>query len=193
MNKVFENPEKTSFLAEGIFPNISLLEQCVLDIEGKLEERLPIFVYGRQCYQKRNIGFFSNTSIGYKYSQQTVLSKPLSSGLLELLTYINTLFSSDFNGILVNEYMTGEDYISAHSDDEFGVDPVGVVAISYGHPRKFRIRNKMTTEKVFEIPTAHCGILHMGGDFQNIYTHEIPVEKRIREKRISFTFRKHLR
>jgi alkylated DNA repair dioxygenase AlkB len=193
MNKVFENPEKTAFLAEGIFTNIPLLEQCVLDIEGKLEERLPIFIYGRQCYQKRNIGFFSNESIGYNYSRQTVLSKQLSSCLFELITYINTLFSADFNGILVNEYMTGDDYISAHSDDEDGLDPVGVVAISYGEPRKFRIRDKQTKQIVFEIPTAHCGILHMGGDFQNYYTHEIPVEKRIREKRISFTFRKHLR
>ena len=193
METIFENSEKTAFLAQGIFPNIPLLEQCVLDIQGKLEERLPIIIYGRQCYQKRNIGFFSNTSIGYNYSRQTVLSTPLSCGLSELLEYVNTIFNADFNGILVNEYISGEDYISAHSDDETGLDQIGVVAISYGYPRKFRIRNKYNKQIVFEIPTTHCGILHMGGDFQNNYTHEIPVEKRIREKRISFTFRKHIR
>ena len=34
-------------------------------------------------------------------------------------------------------------------------------------------------------------ILHMGGDFQKEFTHEIPVQKRITGSRISFTFRYH--
>ena len=39
--------------------------------------------------------------------------------------------------------------------------------------------------------TTHCSILHMGGDFQKLYTHEIPIQKKNKEPRISFTFRKH--
>ena len=31
----------------------------------------------------------------------------------------------------------------------------------------------------------------MGGNFQKLYTHEIPIQKKIKEYRISFTFRKH--
>jgi len=31
----------------------------------------------------------------------------------------------------------------------------------------------------------------MGGNFQKLYTHEIPIQKKIKESRISFTFRKH--
>jgi len=31
----------------------------------------------------------------------------------------------------------------------------------------------------------------MGGDFQNVYTHEIPVQKKVKDGRISFSFRKH--
>ena len=33
----------------------------------------------------------------------------------------------------------------------------------------------------------------MAGDFQKEFTHEIPAEKKIKEGRISFTFRKHLK
>jgi len=31
----------------------------------------------------------------------------------------------------------------------------------------------------------------MGGDFQKEFLHEIPVQKKIKEPRFSFTFRKH--
>ena len=31
----------------------------------------------------------------------------------------------------------------------------------------------------------------MGGKFQEEFTHEVPIEKKITDERISFTFRKH--
>jgi hypothetical protein len=37
----------------------------------------------------------------------------------------------------------------------------------------------------------HLGIL-MKDDFQKLFTHEIPIQKKIKTGRISFTFRKHL-
>ncbi len=111
-------------------------------------------------------------------------SKPLSKCLADLLETTNEIFNTEFNGILVNKYMDGNDYIGAHSDDESGLDSVGVVSISYGAERIFRIRDKINKNILFEDNTTHCGILHMGGNFQSLYTHEIP--------RISFTFRKHI-
>ena len=39
--------------------------------------------------------------------------------------------------------------------------------------------------------TKSYEIIHMGGNFQKEFTHEIPIEKKIKEKRISFTFRYH--
>jgi alkylated DNA repair dioxygenase AlkB len=118
-------------------------------------------------------------------------SKPLSQSMSELLLVINMVVGAKFNGILVNKYIDGNDYISAHSDDETGLDSVGVISISYGSERKFRIRNKETKEIMCDESTTHCSILHMGGDFQKLYTHEIPIQKKIKEPRISFTFRKH--
>ena len=191
MERVFQNTDGTAFLDKGNFINKELLENCIRDIEPQLEERPEIVIFGRKCKQQRNVGFFSNESIGYKYSKKMMDSKPLSESMSELLDIINVLIGAEFNGILVNKYMDGNDYISAHSDDETGLDSVGVVSISYGSERKFRIRNKETKEIMWDELTTHCSILHMGGNFQELYTHEIPIQKKIKEPRISFTFRKH--
>ena len=191
MKRVFQNIEGTAFLDKGNFINKELLEKCIIDIEPQLEERPEIIIFGKICKQQRNVGFFSNESIGYKYSNKMMESKPLSQSMSELLHIVNKDTCAEFNGILVNKYMDGNDYISAHSDDETGLDSVGVVSISYGSERIFRIRNKETKEIMCDESTTHCSILHMGGDFQKLYTHEIPIQKKIKEPRISFTFRKH--
>ena len=139
-----------------------------------------------------NLVFFSNESEGYRYSNQLSKSKMMTPSLIELLSEINNIFKTNYNGILVNKYKTGEDYISAHSDDERNLDNSGVVAISYGAPRKFRIRDKKTKKIVKDILLSSYSLLQMGGKFQQEFTHEIPIEKKVKEERISFTFRKHI-
>ncbi len=191
MKRIFQNIDGTAFLDKGNFINKELLENCIIDIEPQLEERPEIIMFGKKCKQHRNVGFFSNESIGYKYSKKMMNSKPLSKFMSELLHIVNKETCAEFNGILVNKYMNGNDYISAHSDDVTGLDSFGVVSISYGSERIFRIRNKETKEIVCDELTTHCSILNMGGNFQKLYTHEIPIQKKIKEPRVSFTFRKH--
>lgn len=170
-----------------------LLLECIEEIKGKLDEKPPVIVFGKPAVQHRNIGFFSNESIGYHYAGQLAASKPMTNALIELLNLINIEFKTDFNGILINEYPDGEHYIGKHSDDESALSNAGVVCISYGASRKFRIRDKSTNQIVMDIPTTSKEIWVMGGDFQKEFTHEVPVEKKIKDKRISFTFRKHLK
>ena len=55
-----------------------LLSECVKEIKGKLDEKPPIIVFGKPATQHRNIGFFSNESIGYHYAGQLAASKPAS-------------------------------------------------------------------------------------------------------------------
>lgn len=172
---------------------IELVKECILLCNNELQINPEIIVYGKTCYQHRSIGFYSNESIGYKYSNKLMPSLPLHSCLAKLLDYINTKFNYNFNGILINKYLNGEDYISKHSDDEIGLDKtVGVVAISFGAIRKFRIRNKLTNKIEIDIPTDPSKIIQMAGNFQSEFTHEIPIEKKIKEPRYSFTFRRHL-
>ena len=170
-----------------------LLLECIDEIKGKLDKKPPVIIFGKPALQHRNIGFFSNESIGYHYARQLAASKPMTKALIELLNLINIELNTDFNGILINEYPDGEHYIGKHSDDESALSNAGVVCISYGASRKFRIRDKLTNQIIMDIPTTSKEIWVMGGDFQKEFTHEIPIEKKIKDKRISFTFRKHLK
>jgi alkylated DNA repair dioxygenase AlkB len=115
----------------------------------------------------------------------------LSPNLAKLLAIINEKTNSNFNGILVNQYENGNNSIGAHSDDESGLGTNGVVGISYGAERKFRIRSKTEKGIYKDIIMKNGMVIHMGGEFQKEFTHEIPVEKRVNEERISFTFRYH--
>lgn len=191
MERVFQNIDNTAFLDKGSFINKELLEKCIIDIEPQLELKPEIIIFGKKCKQQRNIGFFSDKFKGYKYSNKMMESKPLTKSISELLDIVNNELGTQFNGILVNKYMDGNDYISAHCDDETGIDLIGVISISYGAERIFRIRKKDTKQIIYDTLTTHCSILHMGGNFQKLYTHEIPIQKKIKEPRISFTFRKH--
>lgn len=155
----------------------------------------PIKIFGKVCHQRRDIAFYSNSSIGYKYSGTMMPSLPLTGikMLEELLVKVNTDLGTDFNGILVNRYRNGQKYISAHSDNEKGLSKKKkmVVGIAYGATRTFRIRNKKTKEIVLDYPHVSGTLYGMEGDFQMEFTHEIPIEAVVHEERISFTFRCH--
>jgi alkylated DNA repair dioxygenase AlkB len=191
MNSIIKTP-KSSLNIYTIEPGEQkLVEECVGEVKDKLILNPPIVVYDKQCVQHRSIGFFSDTSIGYKYSNQLSKSIKLTPKLTILLELINNKFKSEYNGILVNKYNDGNDYIGAHSDNETNLDNIGVISISYGAIRKFRIRDKTTRKIVKDIPTVPFQIIHMAGNFQKEFIHEIPIEKKVKGGRYSFTFRKH--
>jgi len=190
MQRVFET--QTAFLAKGHYENMELVCQCVEDILPLLESRPPVVIFGKVCHQQRDVGFFSNNSNGYHYARQIMTSQPLTPALALLIDSVNAALHTSFNGVLVNRYNDGTDYICAHSDSQIGLDDSGVVALSFGAERKFRIRDKETKRIVHEEPTTHCSVMQMGGNFQELFTHEIPVEKKIKDCRYSFTFRSHM-
>ena len=181
-----------SFLQKTQFENFELLEKCVNYIKDKLEIRPKIKIFGKDCRQNRNVGFFSNEVEKYKYSNSYMEAQMLGESLNNLLTIVNQETKNNFNGILINYYENGNNYIGAHSDDESELGNNGVVSISYGSNRKFRIRDKKTKKIFKDIEVENGDMVHMGGKFQQEFLHEIPIQKRINERRYSFTFRRHL-
>lgn len=169
----------------------NIVRLSVDEIKNSLERHPPIFVMGKKCFPKRDVAFFSDDSTGYQYSKQKTHSMPLSDSLKSLLAIVNQKFDANFNGILVNRYQTGEDYIGKHSDDEKELTPQGVVSISWGSSRKFRIRDKHNGKIKLDWDTKNNEILVMSGNFQKEFTHEIPQQKKIKDVRYSFTFRRH--
>lgn len=183
----------SSSLAFQSFPDHTLLKTCVAEVKDNLDEYPVIEIYGRVCHQRRCVGFFSDETGGYNYSNRLAHSKSLTPALRKMMAVVNSIYATSYNGILVNKYNTGNDYISAHSDSEQNCDVNGVVAISYGATRNFRVRDKITKAVVGEFPLVSGSMLQMAGKFQQEFTHEIPIEKRVKGTRLSFTFRKHTR
>jgi len=197
-SSVIDQPIKTShsFLrtiinAENIILK-KILDDCVDVVAYKLVSRPTIMIYGKECHQPRDVAFFSNESRGYYYSGKLSTALPLDNPMKKLLAYANGYFKSSFNGILVNRYNDGCDSIGRHCDDERHCDTsVGVVALSHGAVRKLRIRDKKNGIIIKDILMQPYQFIHMGGDFQKEFTHEIPRETKIKTMRYSFTFRKH--
>ena len=104
MIRIFQNPEQSAFLSRGNFVDTTLIDECITYVIPLLEEKPEIVVFGKKCRQNRNVGFFSDQSIGYKYSNNLMKSKPLQEKLSLLLGIINNTLGTEFNGILVNEY-----------------------------------------------------------------------------------------
>ena len=164
------------------------------NVISQLNYEPEIEVCNKICTQHRNIGFYSNDSIGYMYSKRLMKSQPLNDKVLvKLLNQVNKELGTQFNGILVNEYTDGEKYIGKHSDDEKDLDKktLCVAGIAYGATRTFRIRDIETRKIVKDIQHEPCMLIVMDGDFQKEFTHEIPQQKKIKESRVSLTFRHH--
>jgi len=170
----------SSFLNIYSFENEGLLHNCVSDIKNKLI---------KNSYRK--VGFFSDEFNGmYLYGKlKIVQSQPLSESLKILLNMINGIFETDYNGILVNEYENGNYFIGRHRDSKNHTDN-GVLIISYGATRTFNVYDNQIN-KIKQIPLIHGQVLHMGGDFQKEFEHELKKEPEIMEKRYSLSFHKY--
>jgi hypothetical protein len=103
INKLIDTGK--SFLTVQKNPEIEeLLKNCVDEVKDKLEVKPEIKIFGKIAHQKRDVGFFSNDSIGYQYSGKLAKSKPLTPCLLKLLEKVNKIYGAEFNGILLNYY-----------------------------------------------------------------------------------------
>jgi len=211
--------DTVSFLKTGEYPDEKGLLTSYDEIKDKLEIKPTIVVFGKEVHQRRDVGFFSDSSVGYKYSNKLMKSKPLTPNLKKILEYVNTALSThemkvNFNGILINRYEYS-DSIGPHSDDETDLDSIGVFSITFYinskreegfSERIFRIKTKKemyitqegetkqydAKETVLDITTKHMMTMLMGGkDFQKLFTHEVPPRLKSKGTRISYTFRSH--
>ena len=190
------------------------ITDCVKEVTPLLECKPPMgSMYGKMCYQQRSVGFFgpSLDVPGYRYSRQVAKTQLMSSEMRKLLGIVNSIFpDADYNGILVNLYpgngqlwsdgtrCNGKSNIAFHGDSEAGLFPSNVVAISWGASRAFKIRPAAKKDGKDQTPiwshdTKSNELLCMHGvDFQKLLQHGIPASTRVRDTRVSFTFRRHI-
>jgi alkylated DNA repair dioxygenase AlkB len=170
---------------------------CFLEALPELEHH-PLIrpMFGKECRQRRDVRFFSTTNAdgslcvpGYHYSGQTAEAMALKLSMYPMLAYVNDYYGANFNGILVNYYANGTDYISAHADDEEALDAnAGVVTISHGAIRNMTFR-QINTGKTRKYNLQPAQMMCMRGRTQAEFTHGIPKQMKVKDVRMSFTFR----
>lgn len=171
----------TSFLKLYSFPDEELLNNCIKEVK---ENNLS-------THRFRKVGFFSDDFKGnYVYGKSIVAkTKRLSPSLKTILDMINEQFETDFNGVLVNEYDNGNQFIEKHRDSK-NHPKIGVLIISYGATRTFRVFD--SNNKITEIPLMHGQVLHMSENFQKEFEHDLKKEPEVKEKRYSLSFHKYM-
>ena len=153
------------------------------------------YMYGKERHQRRDVGFFvSDPKIkGYKYSNQSIPSQPLPGILKDFLKHFNEKCKTNHNSILVNRYENGQDYISAHSDDERELVPsANVSSLSLGgkdSTRTFIFKDKKTKKIVKKLELCPGTLVDMLPGCQKRFTHQINKTQKHRGIRISLTLR----
>lgn len=168
----------------------SVIADAVESVKHSLIPRPKVKIMGKVCHQNRDVRFFSDRVRYYPYSGAHMESCQMMEPLRVLLNLVNWMYGSDFNGILVNRYNIGSDYIGAHRDAENCLDAKsGVVIVSYGVDRILRFRDA-DNNIVRDVHTSE-GIIQITPEQMRAYTHEIPKQMKVEGVRYSFTFRKH--
>jgi alkylated DNA repair dioxygenase AlkB len=191
---VFEGVDGNQLVEYDFKDHKELIDTIIQQAKDCFEIEPEITVFGKRCRQPRDVQFRSDESKGYFYSNQVMEAQQLTEEMRELLRTVNASLGAKYNGILFNRYKNGKKTVGAHGDSEGGLDAkAGVLAISYGATRTFRVRDAARKCIVGDFTSKHLKALQMRGPtFQRKYTHEIPAQAKVLGERISLTFRKHV-
>ena len=84
--------------------------ECYTEVKDLLTTRPQILLPdGKIGWESRDIGFFSDDSAGYRYTQEHKSVHKLTANLKTLLQQVNEALGTQYNGILFNRYANGRD------------------------------------------------------------------------------------
>ena len=147
-------------------------------------------MFGRDVLVPRKVAFIADHAKCYRYSGKDHLGFGWPDWLLPIKYEAEKLAGQPFNAVLLNWYQDGEDYMGWHADDETSLGPAPVVAmLSLGASRPFLFRLKANHQIKHAVELESGSWLLMSASTQVLWQHSLPVRKRIKEERISLTFR----
>ncbi len=162
----------------------------ILKESQKHEFQSPtVKVYGKEHCIPREQVWFADDGCNMVYSKLLVNASPWPYDLNRLRYQLKHDFKQDYNGVLVNRYLSGQQTMGWHSDDEpeimLGTD---IASISMGATRDFVVKNKVSNEKVtFTLSCGDSIIMHY--PMQQQWLHSVPKRQKVVEPRLNFTFR----
>lgn len=153
-----------------------------------------VTLFGKTHVTNRQVVWMGDALSSYHYSGHTRHSVVWSPSVLELKNLIEKKLAeygvvTQFNACLLNYYLTGEDGLGYHADNEteLGYQPI-IASVSLGAERKFVFKHRVTKDKV-EIILENGQLIVMAGDTQQYWVHSLPKTKKVKDGRINLTFR----
>ena len=168
----------------------SAAELEALTAQLAAQEPTTFMAYGRECTMRRKMLFFGEG--GYRFSGQTCAAAAAMDPVVQRCLAAAQEWLPGANAALVNLYKDGNEYISAHRDNE-AQHAAGspILTFSFGAVRTFRIRKweagkSHPTLHDAPLPSHSVAVMH---GMQQHFTHEIPVQRRVTYSRLSVTVR----
>jgi len=149
-----------------------------------------INIMGKLIDIPRLTAWYGINDKSYTYSRIKMNPYRLTADLEFIKDKIETVTSSNFNSVLLNQYRNGNDSVDWHSDDEKELDiSSDIASVSFGVKRDFQIKPKEKGAKLENIPLRNGSLLIMSSPFQKNFIHRIPKRKKVLKPRINLTFR----
>jgi alkylated DNA repair dioxygenase AlkB len=150
----------------------------------------PITVFGRVCLiPRKQVLLARGGGTTYRYSGIDMQSDAWSDVVDVMCRKLETQFGVPLNSCLANWYRDGHDNVARHSDDEDDMEHDVIITVSLGATRTLRVTNKQTGEKLLQVALRNGSVFVQKAGMQKVRRHEIPKELRVKEERISLTFR----
>jgi len=126
----------------------------------------------------------------YQYGRGSLLkTAPMPDYLQPIIDKIAAAGIGTYNAVLINLYRDGSDYVSPHSDDDYG-DPFPTIpSLTLATARPFRFRLKKDRSVTVEYLPQHGDLLVMNGRTNSEWLHEVPKTAKKVGERINLTFR----
>ena len=146
-------------------------------------------MYGKQVNFPRLTAWYGDNDKPYSFSGITLEPKIWNEELLTIKEKIEQISKVKFNSVLLNQYRSGNDSISWHTDaeKELGENPV-IASVNFGATRKFQLRHIHSNEKL-EIELTHGSLLIMQGELLHYWQHQVPKTSKVVGERINLTYR----
>ncbi|MDN3648305.1 alpha-ketoglutarate-dependent dioxygenase AlkB [Reinekea marina] len=169
-------------------------DACFEKLQQEVEwQHRKIILFGKEHSIPRQESWVGEQGVGYQYSGHRYIAAGWPECLANVPAQIEKAFGWKANSALLNFYTDGQNSMGWHSDDEpeLGHNPT-IMILSVGEPRTFQMRHKKEKQQKHAIELAHGSLLIMSKETQHHWQHAIPKRAKIKQPRISCTFRKVL-